>query len=79
MRVMVWLMHKAGEPRTYTTTVRPSDELLNSWKSQGFEVFRASIYLPVDGKTTELQGAAFTEEEWRALESKDGEGTGQGS
>lgn len=47
MIVSVWLMHKAGEPRIYTTTVCPDRERLDSWKQQGFTVFRSDVLLPI--------------------------------
>jgi hypothetical protein len=76
MIINVWLMHKAGEPRTYTSSVRPTKEQLESWKRQGFEVFMAMVHLPIYDDVPTVRGAAFTEKE---LESSDGEGTGQGS
>lgn len=49
--VHVWLIYKDGEDRVYTTTIKPSDWSLLSYKDQGFKVYRAEVDLPIDQET----------------------------
>ena len=49
MIVNVWLMHKAGADRVYTSTVCPDRAQLDAYKRDGFEVFCASVFLPTYG------------------------------
>lgn len=60
MIVSVWLTHKPGEPRIYTTTVHPTKEQLNAFKRDGFTTFEAKIILPVwdDVLTPVIEGVA---------------------
>lgn len=75
MIISVWLMHKPGEPRTYTTTVCPDRQQLDSWKAQGFTVFRSNILLPIYDETEVpvVTGLAVD------VNSEDGRAEGQGS
>jgi hypothetical protein len=47
MIVSVWLMHKAGSDRIYTSTVCPDRAQLDAYVRDGFEVFRANVLLPI--------------------------------
>ena len=47
MIATVWLMHKPGADRLYTTTVCPDRAQLDAYKRDGYKVFRASILLPI--------------------------------
>lgn len=74
MILSVWLMHKPGEPRTYTTTVCPTRAQIDSYKSNGFEVFEAKILLPIypESEILGVNGIGTP------VDSVDVEGTGQG-
>lgn len=51
--VNVWLVYKKDEPRTYTRTTEPTDELIKSWRADGFRIYRVVVHVPtgdnVDG------------------------------
>ncbi len=47
MIVSVWLTHKPGEHRIYTTTVCPSEQQMDAFKRDGFTTFEARVVLPI--------------------------------
>lgn len=55
MIVNVWLVYKAGEPRIYTRTLQPDADQVAAYRRDGFHLFRAQVYLPVDGATHALK------------------------
>lgn len=54
MIVNVWLIYKPGEPRIYTRTFQPDPDQVEAYRRDGFQLFRAQVYLPVDGATRRL-------------------------
>jgi hypothetical protein len=51
----VWLIYRAGADRVFTSTVQPTVEQRAAYRRDGFDLFRAQVYLPVDGATQALE------------------------
>lgn len=63
MIVNVWLIYKTGEDRVYTRTTEPDEAQKSAYRHNGFQIFRASVLLPVDNGTPSVCSTAFTEDE----------------
>jgi hypothetical protein len=62
MIVNIWLMYKAGEPRTYTRCTSPSELEKKRFINQGFQIFRAEVDLPVDKNTEAVKQQSLFDE-----------------
>lgn len=51
MMIHVWLIYKKGEPRVYTRTTEPPEDLADKWRSEGFRIYRGDFVLPEEDDT----------------------------
>ena len=73
MRVNVWLVYKANEPRIYTRTEEPSADQKAAYKLEGFQLFRDNspeyVFLTTDNGEVD-QRSGKTPRSWPVREGR---------